>query len=269
MLVEVRVDGGAPLFLRRSLDHVDGLDPLGVALTRKGMCWVGKPATEPLRRRKVWGERCSGTNFAGALLERHFEALTRKGGQWQWKHGLAWTGRSDPARLNLFIVRDPFTWAQSFYRNPWHLPVRLRDRDFAAFIREEWVGVFYDQGKYTPERPADRHPTKRRRYRDIWEMRSVKLRHALVAAATLPNGVFVRYEDLSASPERFISEIGARFDLPQKPFQPITDYKGEARRSYDAKRYEEMTDSDRAHVLSRLDPVLERHFGYLPDGGSA
>ncbi|MEL7461987.1 MAG: hypothetical protein AAFX45_04965 [Pseudomonadota bacterium] len=252
------------MFFKRDLSHVLSLDPTNLGLTRTGMCWYAATSGRPLDRRKVWGERCSGTNFAGALLHRHFPDLARKGGQIEWKHGLARPGWSASTRLNLFVVRDPFTWAQSFYRNPWHLPQRLRDRDFGAFIRDEWVGVFYDQGKNTPERPADRHPVDHRRFRDIWEMRAVKLRHALVAAAEIPNGVFVRYEDLSSDPETFIADIAAQFDLPVPVYQPITDYKGEARKAYDATRYAPMDPSDRAHILSRLDPALEGFFDYLP-----
>ncbi|MEM9851940.1 MAG: hypothetical protein AAF761_08065, partial [Pseudomonadota bacterium] len=123
------------MFLKRDLSHVLALDPSSVGLTRQGLCWFGQPAGGALDRRKVWGERCSGTNFASALLARHFPQLVRKGGQIEWKHGLARPGWSGSSRLNLFIVRDPFTWSQSFHRNPWHLPVRLRDRDFSAFVR--------------------------------------------------------------------------------------------------------------------------------------
>lgn len=251
------------MVLKRDLSHVLSLDPASVGLTRRGLCWYGRHQGAALDRRKVWGERCSGTNFADALLHRHFAELTRKGGQFEWKHGLARPSWSPATRLNLFLVRDPFTWAQSLYRNPWHLPVRLRTRDFASFIRQEWVGVFYDQGKYTPERPADRHPIEHRRFHDIWEMRTIKLRHALVAAADIPNGVFVRYEDLSTDPQGFIDEIAAQFNLASPDYRPITDYKGEARKTYDAKRYEPLAPEDCAHIRDRLDPRLEGFFGYL------
>lgn len=253
------------MFLKRDLSHVLALDPNDLALTRDEMCWFGPAPTTALTSRKVWGERCSGTNFTDSLLKRHFPALSRKRGRLEWKHGLARPNWSGAGRLNVFVVRDPFTWAQSFYRNPWHLPVRLRDRDFSAFIREEWVGVFYDQGKNTPERPADRHPVEQRRFRDIWEMRSVKLRHALVSAAAIPNGVFARYEDISTDPERLIREIASRFDLSAVAYQPISDYKGEAERAYSATRYETISAEDRAYISSRLDPDLEGFFGYAAD----
>ncbi len=252
------------MFPKQRLDHVTGFDFASVDLTDSEVCWFGKQASTKLTRRKVWGERCSGTNFVDALLVRNFAELEKKGGQWEWKHGLARTNSGAEHRLNIFVVRDPFTWAQSFYRNPWHLPVRLRSRTFSEFIRMEWVGVFYDQGKYTPERPADRHPVEHRRFHDIWEMRAVKLRHALFAASQIPNGVFVRYEDVSSQPELFVQELAQRFGLTNAAFTPITDYKGEARRSYDAKRYDEMQDEDRAHILSRLDHQLEAFCGYLP-----
>lgn len=250
------------MLFKRDLSHVMALDPGTLDLARSNVCWFGQPPTVDLKARKVWGERCSGTNFVGSLLERHFAALARNGGQLEWKHGLARQNWSGAGRLNLFIVRDPFTWAQSFHRNPWHLPVRLRNRDFSAFVREEWVGVFYDQGKNTPERPADRHPVERRRFRDIWEMRTVKLRHALVCAASIPNGVFVRYEDVSNDPEGFLAEIAERFGLPPVTYRPITDYKGEARRTYDAPVYEDIPQFDRDFIRSRLDPSLERFLGY-------
>ncbi|MEL7026108.1 MAG: hypothetical protein AAGO57_02610 [Pseudomonadota bacterium] len=251
--------------LKSDLSHLAGLDPAALALTESGPHWVGRPADAALTTRKVWGERCSGTNFAGALLHRNIDALKTKGGQWQWKHALAKINDRDPSRLNLFIVRDPFTWAQSFYRNPWHLPVRLRNRPFADFIRQEWVGVFYDQDKYTPERPADRHPVERRRFRNIWEMRTVKLRHALMAASRLPNGVVVRYEEVSTDPEGFVALIADRFSTGRKtPFQPIEDYKGEAKRSYEAQTTQPMDPDDRAYILGQLDTTLESFLGYLP-----
>ena len=253
------------VFPKRRLDHVNGLDPTLLDFTQGDVCRFGMPPTAELTRRKVWGERCSGTNFVDALLARHFGALGKKGGQWEWKHGLARINSHAEHRLNVFVVRDPYTWAQSFYRNPWHLPVRLRNRTFSEFIREEWVGVFYDQGKYTPERPEDRHPTERRRFVDIWEMRSVKLRHALVAAAQMPNGVFASYEQVSSRSEDFVNELGRRFDLDHPEFNPITDYKGEARRSYDKTKYQKMSQADREYITSRLDAPLEHFCGYLPE----
>ena len=255
---------------RSSRDHVLDLDPQTLHLDREGACLFGAAPTGEISRRKVWGERCSGTNFVDALLERNCPALRLRGARWQWKHGQARLTGANPRILNVFVIRDPFHWAQSLHRSPWHLSARLRGRDFPSFIRQEWVGVFYDQGKYTPERPGDRHPVLRRRFRDIWEMRTVKLRHSLVAASRLPNGVFVRYEDVSEDPRAFVATVARRFGLQSLPeFQPVKDYKGEAWKSFEGNSEAPMNDAEREYILSRLDPKLEGFLGYLPDAGAS
>lgn len=243
---------------------IEGLAPGELGLERAGMLLVGN-ASRPVTRRKVWGERASGTNFLNALIDRNFPDLADSG-RIYWKHGYAPLVRPRQDRLNLLILRDPFDWLRSFKRIPWHAPRRFWDEPFSAFIRREWIGLLYDQGTLPVERLAERHPLSRRRFADVLELRQVKMRHHLIAAAHLPNSAVVRFEDVSADPQGFVRDLAQTFGLARnEEFRPVNDYKGVGTQAFVPRDYAPIDEADRRHILSRLDPRLEGFFGYLPE----
>ena len=64
----------------------------------------------------IYGERCSGTNYLEQIIKLNFDIeVTWK---YRWKHffGLDDLLNSDDT-LFICIIRDPFTWVNSFYKN--------------------------------------------------------------------------------------------------------------------------------------------------------
>jgi len=175
------------------------------------------------RRVTLLGERCSGTNYLEQLLVANFEVdITWKTG---WKH---WFGfypyREDRSLDDIFfvgIVRDPVDWLNSLFRTPHHLA--FSPPSSSPFFSPLSEG--YDRGE--EERNRDHEAQKRllflhggpiyslhssndsenlrdrplhdpgRRYRNLLELRSTKLRFLVRDMPTLVKRyLLIRYEDL-------------------------------------------------------------------------
>ena len=106
---------------------------------------------------KVFGERCSGTNFLSRLVRTNVPELSKKR-SFGHKHFLCWfdfpidlsfmksagyqesfyTLEDSEEFLFLVIVRDPYDWVRSFYKTPWGVPDEIKNFGFSHFIRSVW-----------------------------------------------------------------------------------------------------------------------------------
>lgn len=219
------------------------------------------------KRVKVFGERCSGTNYASNLLYRNLTGVKVKlhaNAFRQWKHGFVRNPPFDSDILVVFVVRNPVSWLKSFHRTPWHAPRQYWGEPFPDFLRREWESRQYGGGHDDRERMDERHPDTGARFRNVLELRSEKLRDYRAKFGRFRYAAFARYEDVREAPEAFIDAIGDGFGLSRAgTFDPVESYKGkEGGRAYKPKTYAEISDEDEAFIRAELDPGLERWAGY-------
>jgi hypothetical protein len=223
----------------------------------------------PVRWLQLFGERCSGTNFVAQLLRRNAWRLSPTD-RFGWKHGFVDEVRG-PAEDTAFllVVRDPFDWAQSLWRQPWHAAAPLRDATFSDFLRMEWHcewGRDMELAKGDPrigsEMLHERDPATGERFVDILALRAAKLRAHLSLRDRVRRFSVAQYERVAAEPRAFCREFCAEHGIARWPwFRPVRTFKG-GTDPFVPKPREPMRRDDVLHIASRLDAALEREVGY-------
>lgn len=232
---------------------------------------------KPIDRFQVFGERRSGTNFVMNVVKKntglHFVKV------YGWKHGIPYFPVFPACCLFIVVVRDPLDWVQSFYKGPYEGDRSLARLPFSEFIRSEW------EGRYRPVRSPwhrhgyrldksigrgealqlDRHPIEGRRFRNIMEMRNIKLAGQLSMLNRGINAVLIRYEDMKQFRREIIQEISGIFDIALNPvFDPVEQTVGP--KSFNAEQAEGsdgLSPADREFIIGELDPMLEARCGYV------
>ena len=221
----------------------------------------------------VFGERCSGTNYARALIRRNLGLPARD--DLGWKHGFPHALAYPETVLAVVVVREAFAWARSLYARPWHAPEALQRLAFSAFLRAPWDSVV-DRADYfgLPRRSdligaplqLDRDPFSGAPFANIFRMRNAKTAAFLGMARRCPNFVALRHEDLAAAPEAVLARLGAAFGLALGgPFRGVHRRLGTRFAPKVADRPpppERFAAEDRAFVLAELDRAQERRLGY-------
>lgn len=138
----------------------------------------------------IYGERCSGTNYLERLLVTNFdvEVVWTYG----WKHffGFKDLHNSDDV-LFIGIVRNIVDWVNSLYRDKYHLPPSLFDKD--SFLNNEFYSV-NDEGN---EIMIDRNIETKERYKNIFELRHIKNKFLVNTMPKLvKNYLLITYDDL-------------------------------------------------------------------------
>lgn len=146
---------------------------------------------------KILGERNSGTNYLEQLLHSNFNI--NRSNNFNSKHFFGfdrYSGIKDEILNNtLFIgiVRDPFTWINSMYKSPYHLPESLKATQ-QGFLNNEWYSIFDDGTEIQQDRNI--YNTEKR-YKNIFELRKLKLKFLVEEMPKLvKNYILIRYEDL-------------------------------------------------------------------------
>lgn len=224
----------------------------------------------PIDRFQVLGERCSGTNFLAALMRRNIPGLAQSR-ELGWKHGFANPKRAEvDGLLTLIIYRHPVRWLQSVHRTPWELDDGMHDLAFSDFIRAEWRAVWRNPGPNGAVRVRtngrDLDPETGERFANALRMRRTKIAWQEGFANRPVNVCYLRYETLNRAPEATMRAIASRFGLSMNDsFEPVTDYKGEGKRSYAPKLRPEPEPEDLGFIWAELDPSIEARIGYAPD----
>jgi hypothetical protein len=140
----------------------------------------------------IYGERCSGTTYLENLINLNFDtSVTWKYG---WKHFFGFNNldNSDDT-LFICIVRNPYDWINSLYRDQHHLPRSFRNID--NFLSDEFYSI--NQKENISEIMGDRNIFTHERYKNIFEARHVKNQYLIDVLPTLvKNYILIRYEDL-------------------------------------------------------------------------
>ena len=154
-----------------------------------------------IKKFKIYSERCSGTNYLENLIFKNFDIeLTSKFGH---KHFFGFNDlKNHKNTLFVCIVRDIYTWINSLYRTPHH----LRQNNCISinnFLSKEIISYEFNcknfngepnQGK---EILKDRNIYTNKRYKNIFELRHLKLKYLIEDLPTrVDNYIIIRYEDL-------------------------------------------------------------------------
>ena len=149
----------------------------------------------------IYGERCSGTNYLEALLTSNYDVdVCWKYG---WKHFFGFTDLSNSDdTLFIGIIRNPYDWINSLYREQHHLPKHFRNID--NFLNAE----FYSRDASGNEIMSDRNIYTKERYKNIFEMRTTKFKFLTEAMPSLvKNYLLITYDDLLNTFNNTINKI--------------------------------------------------------------
>lgn len=160
----------------------------------------------------ILGERCSGTNYLKNLLLLNFEIENK---QHENKH---FFGKANYENIDdtLFIgiVRNPHSWINSLYKNPWHLSDEIKNNK-EKFLNNKFMSYNYEN------QLIDKNIYTDKIYENIFECRYTKLKYLL---EDMPkknkNYILIRYEDLRDNFEKTMLEF-KKFDLTPKKNFPI------------------------------------------------
>ncbi len=231
------------------------------------------PSKDSIEFFQVFGERRSGTNYVAALLSQN--TTLKEVHRFGWKHGLPLYPVLPASCLFVVVLRAPIDWLKALYRAPFEAAPDLQALEFPAFIRAEWESLYsprktrwlghgYDldnsfgRGEILQ---LDRHPIEGRRYKNVVELRNVKLAGHLSFLARGINAVVVRYEDVNQDPDHLMKAIRDTFDVrvPDKT-QPLKKRVGPKSPRDDARTYLSLADLN--HIKEHLDVDQELRCGY-------
>lgn len=229
---------------------------------------------------KLYGERNSGTNFLNTLVDRNFPELSpRVNDNWE-KHNFVNLPFVQPSWLGIFIVRDPFDWLTSFYRNPHQVGSWREQIDFCGFLRHEWSGTFHgrllkrqDRLNITKRTEIlwERNPVTGNRIENVVQLRNLKIESGLKIRNLFDNWLIVRFEDVRKDPEQFVRDVAKRFEL--KPLDDIDIVNDDRSNTFLSRpnqfinagrsaAKQEFTSADRDFVVNWLDWDQETYLGY-------
>lgn len=146
-----------------------------------------------IQKYTIYGERCSGTNYLEELMTLNFDIPIT----WDYGHkhffGFQDLTNSDDT-LFIGIVREPYEWINSFYREQHHLPENFKN--IHHFLNNEFYSLHLHGNK--EEIMEDRNMCNpSQRYKNIFEMRNTKLSFLLYyIPSRVKNYILIRYEDL-------------------------------------------------------------------------
>ncbi len=222
---------------------------------------------------QVYGERRSGTNFIEKLIKKNntLKPVSRFG----WKHGIPTYPILPSCCLFIVVVRNPKDWLQSFYRAPFEVDPGISKLSFSDFIRAEWESIYtpLDSGwsrhgydlNYRLGRgeilQLDRHPIEGRRYKNVLELRSVKLAGHLSILNRGVNALIVRYEDIVNTTSDLLFLLATEFGIRCKTTPtPVKNRVGPSSTRPNADTMFKPEDLD--HITQNLDLKLEARCGY-------
>lgn len=208
---------------------------------------------QPITKYTIFGERHSGTNLVAECMFYHSDIpLTYEYG---WKHFFGFCDESilqkEKSTLFICITRNPYDWLLAMRKMPYH--VTHLDKTSESFFLEEWYSN--DSGTEILE---DRNYTTKERYKNIFDLRSNKLRYLYyVLPKIVENLLIVDYNKLVNHPKIF-------FDTLQQSFNIIYST-SKFRKVYFSEPKKYSITNSLLHIFnSNIDWSIESDFGYAP-----
>ena len=150
----------------------------------------------------IYGERNSGTNYLYQLMYKNHDVSFNNINH---KH---FFGHNDLSNtddtLFIAIVRNPYDWINSMYKNPYH--IEHMNRNIENFCLDEIYSKI-GFGNYD-ELMEDRNIYTKMRYKNIFELRNTKLNFLINDMPNkVKNYILIRHEDLLDDFENTMNKI--------------------------------------------------------------
>ena len=160
---------------------------------------------------KIYGERCTGTNYLEELMSTNFDIeMSRVRSHAGSKHFFGFNKLENTDHvLFLCIVRNPVDWFNSLFKHPYHIPIENRSK-LPPFLNNEWYSIYDKPGKPLTgcEIIQDRNIYTGNRYKNIFELRHIKHKYLIDDLPTkVKNYILIRHEDLLNDFESTMIEI--------------------------------------------------------------
>lgn len=176
----------------------------------------------------IYGERCSGTNFIEKAILKNFDLnITWKYG---WKHFFGYNSldKSEDV-LFIAIIRNPYEWIGSLFLQPHSLALHLR-KNIYSFLTTEIISYHTNEkDKFKNEIMEDRNIYNKKRYKNLFELRTVKNKFLLNDMQKKVNNYYlITYENFCNNYDKILTDIENKFNLVRKNknFLPVHEYKG-------------------------------------------
>ena len=164
---------------------------------------------------KIYGERCSGTNYIEQLMLSNFniEPIEKYGNKHFFKFREFDNFESNV--LFIGIVRDVHDWINSLWRCKYHLPLEYR-YNLNKFLNDEFYSI--NEHNNNQEIIDDRYIyNTERRYKNIFELRSSKIEFLLeYMPKFVSNFILIKYEDLINDFDNTMECIKHKYNLTTK-----------------------------------------------------
>lgn len=217
----------------------------------------------------IYGERCSGTNYIEELMKLNFDiSITWDYG---WKHFFGFQDeqlKQSDDTLFICIIRDIYTWINSFYRELHHLPLQTntnltQEQKIDQFLNYEFYSI---RSENSTEIIEDRNIYTQNRYKNIFELRHTKIKFLL---EDLPNKVknyiFIKYEDLINDFENTMIKIkNKNIKIKENIVFPINskNYKGISHIKYEPEKKINYISKDLVYNNPNFISYYEINIGY-------
>lgn len=218
----------------------------------------------------IFGERCSGTNHAEALIIKHFSLEKRT--DCGWKHALLDPSQLGDPKSTLFVlvVRNFPDWLRSFHLTPHHLGPALRGLSLHEFVQHRMDAILDHACGLSPFNRhfglpmKAEHDKSGRPAHNPMKLRKTKHKRWLHLLRKMPFSILVRHEDMLTQPHDELLKISQMIDQPLRDTtHEVTHYKGrEEFGSYRPKQYEPIEQDTANIILSQLDLKVEAELGY-------
>tara|TARA_R110002012_G_scaffold313722_2_gene525566 strand:+ start:11516 stop:12262 length:747 start_codon:yes stop_codon:yes gene_type:complete len=228
-----------------------------------------KRRTKKVEEFKIIGERCSGTYYIQRLIEHNLKIAHTD----EYGHKHFWSKRQNKYPKNLLIVcvvREPYSWMQSFFEKKWHLPEHLHKADFKTFVQSEMYSVKDNNipsiaGEIGSEILADRSYITKRRFKDIFELRHTKMNFLFHEFPSMcSNMIIVRLEDFQNDFNQALNVIAHEFQIEKKlfPYENLIHYKGNPTLPIYEKKGLKLNTEEMELIDDNLDETWERALNY-------
>ena len=220
-----------------------------------------------IKKFTIFGERCSGTNFLMHAMEKNFEITFTA--EYVWKHFFGHydfnklSDEENEETLFIGIIRDPVEWIDSFYKKMHHIPPENKN-NINSFLFNE----FYSINPNNEEIMDDRHIITKNRYKNIFELRSIKNDYLINTMKNkVKNYILIRYEDLRDKYQMVLSFLENKFKLIKqnkdiKEYITIDNYKGFNNKIYYRKKIE-LSKNIIQIIKKNVDKNQENSLGYI------
>lgn len=221
------------------------------------------PENQKITHYTVLGERCSGTNFLNAAIKNNFK-LNHNYICHKHFYGFAdFTKPEYDNTLFIAIVREPYEFMNSLKKMAHHLPNYLK-KDINSFLNKEVYSNHVDDNNI--EDLNDRHIHTKEKYKNMFELRKVKLDYLLnYIPKMVKNYIFIRYETLRDYYNETLQLICDTFDLQKRHrnFVPIKSYKGENYFFYQPNTTLYIMKPEKVYEHPDFDKNFEKKLGYF------